>query len=258
MVALLRNFLCIDALTGHPAIDRRSIFAPLMLIPPQVTNAARGAAELDAEYYFRGALRLDRDRDIFDRREPLRPPEPAPNRNLDPDFASIVLAAAGERARISTSQQASEVCERIYLKLVNSDDRTTFAARIGDALCDRIKPPTDVPLRDAAQSIVDTFARSNWITSGVVEFADGDNEDATPRPLQVTLREPVTAPVAANLERRGFIYHPDFTGLCLASCFRRRGYTGQFDEYLLDDTYRSDPRAFQASSTLLLFQLLEY
>lgn len=239
-------------------VDRRSLLLfALASVDKKSTGRIRGAAELDAEYYLRGALNLDKDRDIFDKREPLKGLEDLPDRELDADFAAKIFNAAGQRqVTASSSLQAEAACEAIYQSL----DRKKAEA-LGDALRTALLPSSideSVSVRQGAQSLVDTFAAARWIESGTVQFADGDDEDDDPRPIQVTLKNPVTATVAAKLEKRGVIYHPDFTGLCLASYFRRRGLSGQFDEYLLDDTYRSDPRAFQASSTLLLFQLLEY
>lgn len=257
MVCVTRAF--VKFLAASP-LDRRSVLVSAAVFVSSRSEAAlgaRGAAELDAEYYLRGALGLDRNRDVFDRREPRQPLEPDVVRPLDPNFAAMVLSAAGVRSAASDSDQAAQACEAIYLALKDSDDRTARAARIGDVLYNRLAPAADASLLRGATSIVDAFARANWIVSGTVAFTDGDDTDDTPRPLQVTLRRPVTAPVAARLERQGVLYHPDFIGLCLAAFFKRRGFAGNFDEYLLDDTYRTDPRAFQASSTLILFPLLD-
>ncbi|KAJ8612563.1 hypothetical protein CTAYLR_007193 [Chrysophaeum taylorii] len=214
--------------------------------PPSPARGARGAAELDLEYYARGVLGLDRQRDIFSLREPREEPRASPRRSVDPGFAAAVVAALGE-----TGDDLETACRRFYEKL--SPD----AASVGDRLFARANAGQG-ELRDAAQEIVDAYSSAGWIESGVVAFSDGDNDDPEPRALQVTLKGPITAPVAASLEQqKGIAYHPDLVGLTIASLCRRRNLNPAFDEYLLDDTYKTDPRAFVASSVLLLFPILD-
>jgi hypothetical protein len=64
----------------------------------------------------------------------------------------------------------------------------------------------------------------------------------------------------ACLEERGVAWHPDPCALALASYLRAAGTLTAptphgFDEFLLDDIYRDDPRAFQPSTLLALFVL---
>ena len=87
---------------------------------------------------------------------------------------------------------------------------------------------------------------------------DDDDDDAAlyPRPLKISLANPAPAPALQELEQRGVLWHPDFVGLSLGAYFRRSGLTAvRASEYLLDDVYRPDPRAFVASTTLLLYEL---
>lgn len=230
-------------------LSRRSCFAALFV--PAEAWAARGAAELDAEYYLRSALGLDK-RDIFERREPRLAPTPPDPRPLDPAFKAALLDTIGE-----PPGDEAEACANFYRRLAALDkrERELAARRVGDALL-AVLAPNATGLRAGAQAVVDAWAATGWIEPGsVARFADDDDQDDDPRPLQVTLKSPLTARVAADLERSGLIFHPDLTGLSLAAYFRKRGLSSNFDEYLLDDTYRTDPRAFVASSTLLLFPL---
>mmetsp|Transcript_12592 Transcript_12592/g.16946 ORF Transcript_12592/g.16946 Transcript_12592/m.16946 type:complete len:291 (+) Transcript_12592:1942-2814(+) len=280
LVSLIKNVCSVNVYQQQQLKSRRSILLlttkTSTLLPSLPAFAARGAAELDAEYYFRALLKLDRDRDIFDRRRPRISIEPLKTRFVDESFARAIFSDASyclskwggkwiPPESIVTSDVATDACRDFYETAVNvlqsKEQRQNFANDFGDSLFERVSlslQKQDLKsLRFGAQAIVNTWNSYGWIDSGsVVRFEDDDDQDDTPRPLQVELKFPVTAPAAAQLEQSGIIWHPSFVGLSLATFFRRTLSLPSpcpFQEYLLDDTYRSDPRAFQASSTLLIF-----
>ena len=246
---------------------------------------ARGAFELDAEYYARSLLGLDKDRDVFDRREPLKTPEAFAICSVDETFATEVLTLAARCARsvapnfdyaapssLATSDAVSaatfDFYERAARALATREKRERFQRLLGEALLPLSSKNADQGLLVGARAVLETWKTHGWIESGTVSFADGDDDDDDPRPLQVTLRRPATAPAFADLEKQGQLWHPSFVGCALGAYFsdslqqKKDTRIRKFDEYLLDDTYRTDPRAFRASSLLLLFALdtspLEY
>ena len=242
------------ALTG-----RRDVLASSLFV--------RGAFELDAEYYARSVLGLDK-RDVFDKREPRKQPDALPSRSIDEAFATKILTSAVRCAKatnkafdftlpmtLTTSDDVSDAAKGFYTAAAKTfttpQQRDAFQRCLGDALLLDLGgvPSRQSSLRAGVATVLDV-----WTTHGWIEKASIDGEDDLS--LQVTLRRPVTATAAAQLEKLGLIWHPDFVGCSLASYLATTTKTRpQFDEYLLDDTYRTDPRAFQASSVLLLFPL---
>ncbi|KAJ1459021.1 hypothetical protein M885DRAFT_512181 [Pelagophyceae sp. CCMP2097] len=278
---------------------------------PDSANAARGAAELDAEYYIKSLFKTDK-RDVFDLRAPSLMIEQLPSRTIDAVFAGELsrrvakqiaafatdtqtgaasphvaaeldalrlseLAAFSKTGNITLGESTGSAFECFCLYLLADKSITTKPSRLAfgvalgsELLCTLRRPTADVvkgavtssSLLRGAEAILSLWRARGWIgKESAVRYGDGDDDDDDdpalfPRPLRVELAKDVPARATTELERRGVLWHPDFVGLSLAAYFRDCGLENtRFDEFLLDDTYRTDPRAFVASTTLLLFPL---
>ena len=78
--------------------------------------------------------------------------------------------------------------------------------------------------------------------------------------ISASLGGSVSCLADACLEERGVAWHPDPCALMLASYFGKSGSLDaptphQFDEFLLDDVYCDDPRAFLPSTLVALYSL---
>ena len=99
-----------------------------------------------------------------------------------------------------------------------------------------------------------TFEGSADLTEAADDFASGYEVKTN-----VALGGATSCLADACLEERGIAWHPDPCCLALASYLTQSKVSltaptpHKFDEFLLDDVYRDDPRAFLPSTLLGLF-----
>ena len=99
-----------------------------------------------------------------------------------------------------------------------------------------------------------TFEGSADLTEAADDFASGYEVKTS-----VSLGGAASCLADACLEERGIAWHPDPCCLALASYLTQSKVSltaptpHKFDEFLLDDVYRDDPRAFLPSTLLGLF-----
>ena len=297
------------------ALAGRAAAAASSLALTRPGNAARGAAELDAEYYAKSALNKLRGTspDVFAARQARVAPVAAAPRAVSPAFADAIssaatkaIAAAANNANVAAvraSAAARAPAERKALaaraardldlgattdalgadmlalfaeaseRLSDRGSRAAYCAAVGDALLalanvPAAPEPSLAKIVGGAEDVLRFFKESGYVSSAKLAFEQGglgeaaeDYRDGYEVKVSASLDGAASILPDSVLEERGVSWHPDFCALALARYFALRGATCAaptphgFDEFLLDDVYRDDPRAFSATTLLALFTL---
>jgi hypothetical protein len=177
-------------------------------------------------------------------------------------------AATSDGAGVAVLALYSEAAER----LADKKGRAAFATAFGAALL-ATKGPNPASgasfkaLVKGADDLLAAWKAAGWTTDVKLTFESGadlaeaaeDFASGYEVKASVALSGAASCLADACLEERGIAWHPDPCCLALASYFiqSRVALTAPtphgFDEFLLDDVYRDDPRAFLPSTLLGLF-----
>eukprot|EP00629_Pelagomonadales_sp_RCC1024_P001317 CAMPEP_0119265774 /NCGR_PEP_ID=MMETSP1329-20130426/4477_1 /TAXON_ID=114041 /ORGANISM="Genus nov. species nov., Strain RCC1024" /LENGTH=306 /DNA_ID=CAMNT_0007265623 /DNA_START=135 /DNA_END=1051 /DNA_ORIENTATION=- len=293
------------ATSAAPQMKRRALLGAAACVP-QSAFAARGAAELDAEYYARRAFDAVRGTtpDVIEARKPRVAPVAAAARPVDTKLLASVqregaaalakasgggakevgdaIAAREQDARkafaaraardLSSDDGSSDAAGIAVLalyteasaRLTTTKARAAFSRAFGDALLAATPAPKDFrAVVRGAEDLLGEWKKAGWTTALKISFegsadvaeASEDWASGYEVKMSVALGGAASCLADACLEERGVAWHPDPCALALASYFRGAGALTAptphgFDEFLLDDVYRDDPRAFLPSTLL--------
>ena len=91
-----------------------------------------------------------------------------------------------------------------------------------------------------------------------VELEDDAAEDLAdgyPVELKISISGSTTIGASLQLAGEGASFRPDFSTLVVASLLTKAGLKATFDEYFLDETYRTDPNDFRPEILLQQWSL---
>ena len=177
-------------------------------------------------------------------------------------------AATSDGAGVAVLALYSEAAERLADKKSHAAFATAFGAAL---LASRGPAPASgasfKALVKGADDLLAAWKAAGWTTETKITFESGadlaeaadDFASGYEVKASVALSGAASCLADACLEERGIAWHPDPCCLALASYFiqSRVALTAPtphgFDEFLLDDVYRDDPRAFLPSTLLGLF-----
>ena len=180
--------------------------------------------------------------------------------------------AAGDATSDSAGVAVLALYEEAAERLLDKKSRTAFATSFGGALLAN-RGPAPAPgasfksLIKGAEDTLAAWKAAGWTKDAKITFegsadlAEAADDFASGYEVKtsVALGGAASCLADACLEERGIAWHPDPCCLALASYFTqsRCALTAptphKFDEFLLDDVYRDDPRAFLPSTLLGLF-----
>jgi hypothetical protein len=179
---------------------------------------------------------------------------------------------AGDATSDSAGVAVLALYEEAAERLLDKKSRTAFAAAFGAALLANrgpaLAPSTSFgSLIKGAEDTLAAWKAAGWTKDvkitfeGSADLAEAADDFASGYEVKtsVSLGGAASCLADACLEERGIAWHPDPSLLALASYFiqSKAALTAptphKFDEFLLDDVYRDDPRAFLPSTLLGLF-----
>ena len=176
--------------------------------------------------------------------------------------------ATSDAAGVAVLALYEEAAERLQDK----KSRTAFATAFGAALL-ASRGPAPAPgasfksLIKATEDTLAAWKAAGWTKDAKITFESGadlaeaadDFASGYEVKTSVALGGAASCLADACLEERGIAWHPDPCFLALASWLAQSKVAltaptpHKFDEFLLDDVYRDDPRAFLPSTLLGLF-----
>ena len=180
--------------------------------------------------------------------------------------------AAGDATSDSAGVAVLALYEEAAERLLDKKSRTAFSTAFGAALLAN-RGPAPAPgasfksLIKGAEDTLAAWKAAGWTKDAKITFegsadlteAADDFASGYEVKTSVSLGGAASCLADACLEERGIAWHPDPCCLTLASYFTQSKVAltaptpHKFDEFLLDDVYRDDPRAFLPSTLLGLF-----
>ena len=180
--------------------------------------------------------------------------------------------AAGDATSDSAGVAVLALYEEAAERLLDKKSRTAFATAFGTALIAN-RGPAPAPgtsfksLIKGAEGTLAAWKAAGWTKDvkitfeGSADLAEAADDFASGYEVKtsVALGGAASCLADACLEERGIAWHPDPCCLALASYLTQSKVSltaptpHKFDEFLLDDVYRDDPRAFLPSTLLGLF-----
>ena len=179
---------------------------------------------------------------------------------------------AGDATSDSAGVAVLALYEEAAERLLDKKSRTAFATAFGAALL-ASRGPAPAPgasfksLIKATEDTLAAWKAAGWTKDAKITFESGadlaeaadDFASGYEVKTSVALGGAASCLADACLEERGIAWHPDPCCLALASWLAQSNVALAtptphcYDEFLLDDVYRDDPRAFLPSTLLGLF-----